>query len=173
MADNQVRIVWFQFAQMTVVYPHNKDVGCMCMMSSLVKLPDYPKEIISWGKRLLPMVLTLCHTVNICILSNLMCWARYSSNFRWNISKVGCCKVNFSGKLEELWNFGKYNFGFFENKQNKDLNIKILFKFHFLTKTGCCIKAASRESYVKILFILNFLLWCILNYSSSNEFFSL
>lgn len=36
MADNYMGIVWFQFAQMTVVYPYNKDVGCMCMLNYLV-----------------------------------------------------------------------------------------------------------------------------------------
>lgn len=29
MADNYMRIMWFQFAQMTILSPYNKDVGFM------------------------------------------------------------------------------------------------------------------------------------------------
>lgn len=36
MADNYTRIVWFMFAQITIVYPYSKDVGCMCMLNYLV-----------------------------------------------------------------------------------------------------------------------------------------
>lgn len=172
MSDNHMRIVWFQFAQMSVVYPYYKDVGCMSMLNYLVKPPGYPREIISWGKSLLPMVLTICHTVNFCILSNLLWWARYSSNFKSSISKVGCCKVSFSCKLEKLWNFGEYNFGFLKNKQNKDLSIKILYKFHLLVETGCCINCASRKSYVNgVCYTLKALIWNWLKFSlHSNSF---